>query len=68
MRNSKALADAKRRIADAEAALLSLDRTHTPYDPALRARLIAELKNALEDYYALVSGEPRKPAATSPPA
>jgi hypothetical protein len=62
MRNAKALADAKRRIDEAETSLLSLDAQEV-YSSAIRARLVAELRKALEDYYSLVSGEPQKRAA-----
>jgi hypothetical protein len=63
MPDSKALAEVKRRIEEVETALLSLDRAK--YNPAIRARLIVELRRALEGYYLLVSGESRKSAATN---
>jgi hypothetical protein len=62
MPDPKVLAEVKKKIEDAETALLSLDRAK--YDPAIRARLVVELRKALEDYYALVSGEPRGLTAT----
>jgi hypothetical protein len=63
MADAKILREAERRIDETETALLSLDEAQGVYSPAVRAGLVAELREALEIYYSLVSGEARKQAA-----
>ena len=62
MPDTKALAEAKRRIEEAEKAVLGLGQEPNP-DEVLRTRLVQQLREALEDYFALISGQPRKRAA-----
>lgn len=63
MLEAKVLAEARRRINEKETALLSFEQAQRVYSPAVRAGLVAELREALEVYYSLVSGEPRQQAA-----
>ena len=64
MPDPKAIAEAKRNIEESERAILRLgsDRSD-PENNILRIRLVQQLRQALEEYYALLSGEPRKRAA-----
>lgn len=63
MSDAKVLTEVKRRIDETETALLSLDEAQGVYSPAVRAHLVAELREALEVHYSLVSGEARRQAA-----
>jgi hypothetical protein len=63
MSDAKVLTEAKRRIDEAETALLSLDEAQGVYSPAVRAGVVAELREALEVYYSLISGETYQQAA-----
>jgi hypothetical protein len=64
MPDGKALAEAKRRIQELENALLSFDQNPGTYDAGIRDRLVKELREALENYYAVVSGQLSKSASS----
>ena len=58
------LADAKRRIEESEQALIHLghDRSN-PDNNVLRIRFVQQLREALEDYYSILSGQSSEQAA-----
>ena len=56
----QAIAEAKKRIERAEKAVLGLENELNP-DQGLRTKLTHQLRQALDDYYAVVCGEARLP-------
>jgi hypothetical protein len=64
MPDAKRLAEAKMRIVESERALLCLGAgsTLSPNERILRARFIRQLREALEDYFSLLSGQQREAA------
>jgi hypothetical protein len=63
--DSKALTEAKMRIAESERGLLRLGigSTLSTDESILRARFTSQLREALEDYFPLLSGQARQAAA-----
>jgi hypothetical protein len=57
--DTQALADAKSRIKNAERGLLRLGEGRDSGDNLLRARFTRQLWEALDEYYAILTGQPR---------